>query len=267
MKYKNFLRILSVVLPFLPASAHSELESTLELEATNASEVLATLRTTAESDKLGNQPGVVVAINAQNPSQDAAFGFEDLYVKGSKVKYLQIPGTKPPTYRRISIRLYSKVVDPGPPAVIADEIGIFDISEPGAKYIPSNIYGRRFPLTTNGDTYFRLDDRRPDTIRYKLSVAQGSISFVAVDAVSKKPTGQPLKTSITELYILRAKQAKGLDADGDPFDGATLPSPVKETIENRLYFKIGQGGAKGATLYFAVDNDGELASETPALIK
>lgn len=183
------------------------------------------------------------------------FGFMDLYgdenlmakdgksPKGAYVAWLPIPGKE--GFRKISINVYSDDVGYGPPAKIRDRIGIFDITEGPNGAAPSNVFGQYFDLSpAGGERVFRLDDRRIDGIKYKLSMNNGNISFSAVDAKSATPVGKPMAITVGDLYERRRRHA-----EEDGYDVA---------MNGRNFRVFAQGGEYGTLLYYPLDANGNL---------
>ncbi|MDE2238158.1 MAG: hypothetical protein KGK30_09730, partial [Elusimicrobia bacterium] len=180
------------------------------------------------------------------------FNVADLYEKGGVTQFWNIDGTEPPKHL-ISIRVYSKVSSWGPPPRISDRIGIFDINPDEFKH-PSPVHhlvGQYFSLNQTGDSTFQLGSGKSGT--FKLSMgADESISLVPVDSQSKEPISDPLTTSISALFAAR----KGLAASEGYY----------EKINGQGFRVIGQGGERGALLYYAVGADGRPLSDDPSLI-
>ena len=180
-----------------------------------------------------------------------AFNMKDMYENGAVTATLQIPGSNPPKFRKLSIKVYSGTTDWGPPPVQRDQIGIFDISEPGDGRAPSNIFGQFFPLNQRGESTFPLDDRTGGQMKYKLTLNQGNLSFAMVDAKGK-PTDSKMTTSIHDLYEARNKQVASDDQS------------YTASIGGQNFRVIPQGGPNGALLYFPVDKSGAMG-DSPSM--
>lgn len=182
-----------------------------------------------------------------NDSPVRGFGFDDMYVKGAVTGPMWVPGTDPKEYRRISMRIYTKM---NPDGTKTEELGIFDITDAPGGGMPGAGFGRRFPISKKGEQVFRLDDRREDSIKYKLTIGDGGT--ILFDLPDGNEEG-PIDSSINELYSLRAEHA--------------AQEGQVRTINGERFRVIAQGGKNGSLLYFRADENGDLAGgNSPALM-
>lgn len=152
------------------------------------------------------------------------YSLQDLYSEGAVVKNLSGPNDK--NSSTISMKIYTKRL---PDGTVVNEIGIFDITD------TSHIVGQRFPIDSR-DKEFVLDDLSPGNKKFELK-------FGLPDAAGNReitfsrPGGEPLKTSVSELFLKRADQAERMGNIA--------------TVDGKDYYVIPQGGAKSGLLMFS----------------
>lgn len=179
-----------------------------------------------DNDNTGvNPPDTTPARTGLNgPAQQ--YTLEDLYVNGAKVG--NVSGAKDPHSRTISLKIYSKWVD----GVIVNEIGVFDVTDK-----PKDIFGRKFSLD-GGDQSFILDDRTPGHKKYNLKFGKPDASGNQTIIFSRPGDGgEPLETSVKELFEKRADQA---------FD---MKNIIKVGTDE--FYVLPQGGARSGLALFS----------------
>ncbi|MBI5631074.1 MAG: hypothetical protein HY921_09335 [Elusimicrobia bacterium] len=214
---------------------------------------------------------------------------DDLYINGARTAYLPIPGTYGKKangqmdfdYRRVSLKLYTEVVigADGYP-VMTNKVDVEDISVPGDDHKPG-IFGRRLPIPQGGtrveDANFHIDDRVSNSHAYKVVFEpNGDMVFTLPDAqmkqakadATKSLSGEEavqaakdfeakwtIKTSVSDLYNVRREQ---IAKEG-----------WSEEINGQYFRVFGQGGPKGAWLYYKADKKtGQLSGTgyTPGMM-
>lgn len=156
------------------------------------------------------------------------FGFDSLYRNGAVVKQIWAPGDR--HSRMVSVKLYT--VREGDNLVT--KVGVWDITN------QSHVFGQNFTLSDSGETTFALDDRIEGYPQYTLKFTpDGADSIITLERAGSKGGGGTLKTSVNELYSLRAMQAQS--------EGATID------VGGRKYLALGQGGHPGGISFFPAD--------------
>ncbi|MDD5628845.1 MAG: hypothetical protein PHU21_07265, partial [Elusimicrobia bacterium] len=152
------------------------------------------------------------------------FDFTSLFRHGAKVtEYVFQDGDG--VSRAISIKMYT-VKENG---ALVNKVGIFDITN------PADTFGQKFTIPAGAsEATFALDDRvqgKPKyTLKFTPSGGNTEITF------GREGNPEQMKTSVSELYSLRAKQA---------VDEGNVTK-----VGNQNYYVLGQGGAKGSLLFF-----------------
>ncbi len=173
-----------------------------------------------------------------NTGVSRSFGVEQLYQDGAVTGWVV---TNPETGagRWISVKYFTSR-DPQTHQLI-QQVGVFDYTEN-----PSEIYGRRYPVGAGAkDVDADNLDIVPNRSQFHLTIQNGEVTVSA--AGSSQPA---IKTSIQNLKQLRLAQ---VNKEG-----------YNETIGNQTYKVIGQGGAKGALLFFKEDSKGQVSDLDPA---
>jgi hypothetical protein len=160
------------------------------------------------------------------------FSWESLYERGGVVMDITVGDVK----RRMSMKIYTKPDEKGHPV---DKIGIFDIT------YPNEPFGRRFDLSQGGEKTGVLDTRNSQSPKYTLKLTPTTDGDMAISFGNEGLKGDVMKTSLKELYEARARQA--VDEGG------------KITLDGKDFIVLGQGGAKGALLFFSSDVEERLA--------
>ncbi len=162
-----------------------------------------------------------------------SFGVEQLYQDGAVTAWVV---TNPQTGagRWISVKYFSKREDGT--STIIQQVGIFDYTEN-----PSQIYGRRYPV---GDMDADNLDLVPNRAKFHVTIKNGEVTVFA--AGSSQPA---IKTNIQALQQLRLAQ---VNKEG-----------YEEKIGNQTFKVIGQGGARGALLFFKEDAKGQVSDADP----
>lgn len=181
-----------------------------------------------------------------------SWGIDEMYEappKGGAVVGNIVVG-KGGEYRRISMKIVSRRDSTGK---MIDELAITDISEPGKPGASSNIFSQTFPLGQTGESTFRLDDRRANSLKYKLTLTNDNdgnkvIKFGTPDGKSV------ITTSEGELVQRRADQVKN--------------SRTVREIGGQRFKIIPQGGENGALLYYPVDKSDKVVGDatTPTMM-
>jgi hypothetical protein len=172
-----------------------------------------------------------------NTGVSRSFGVEQLYQDGAVTGWV-VTNPKTGAGRWISVKYFTSR-DPQTHQLI-QQVGVFDYTEN-----PAKIYGRRYAV---GPGVKDVDadnlDLVPNRSQFHLTIKNGEVTVSA--AGSSQPA---IKTNIQDLKQLRLAQVNKEGYD--------------EKIGNQTYKVIGQGGGKGALLFFKEDNKGQVSDFDP----
>jgi hypothetical protein len=158
-------------------------------------------------------------------ASNQVFGFNDLYVDGAKVGNVS---NGKDGYRTLSAKMYTTVVN----GVVTNQLGIIDITNPGAVYTGAFInLPPQGPVTVT--VYGGLPNGSNISRNYVVEDVNGQITISRPGTEDGK--GMALKFSETEVANLRTEQVKK--------QGTTL-------IDGKPYFVLGQGGPQGSFVFF-----------------
>ncbi len=172
-----------------------------------------------------------------NTGVSRSFGVEQLYQDGAVTGWV-VTNSATGAGRWISVKYFTSR-DPQTHQLI-QQVGVFDYTEN-----PAEIYGRRYAVGSGAkDVDADNLDLVPNRSQFHLTIKNGEVTVSA--AGSSQPA---IKTNIQNLKQLRLAQVNKEGYD--------------EKIGNQTYKVIGQGGAKGALLFFKEDNKGQVSDFDP----
>jgi hypothetical protein len=185
----------------------------------------------------------------------AGFDSAQTWEHGAVVKMMQIPGSKPPAFRKIAMKMVAQTTDWGPPAVVENRLSVVDISEasPDGGKTPDNFFGKYFRVGSQVSNTFPMDATNTKSLMYSIDMKGGKVSL-SINGPDGKPAGEAFETSIADIYAKRQEQ---LNNPRDSF--------VSE-INGQKYRVIPQGGAHNGLAFYPADDSGKADGANPAMM-
>lgn len=161
-------------------------------------------------------------------AESGQFDINSLYRYGAVVQDMSFDNTE--NARTISLKVATRKEN----GSLVDYLTIFDITE------PSDVFGRKYSVDWTGEETFFLDDRSsPGRESMTLSIASFSDGDADIMINSDGHSSASIQSSLVELLRERARQA--------------LYAGYKMTVGEKMFYVLGQGGAKGSLLFFPAD--------------